>query len=409
MSNSVIPSPTEGVRFRSLHRKLERAIVQIEEAEDVSRMLGVILERLCLEFESELGFEGGRIYTREEDGFELRCGFGTSRNAPCGLRVPNDYAPHRRLLADGILLMSRGESGFDEQFEGAVGVDSTFAAIGVGEGTSHIIAFSLNRPPGDEEVVHFSLSLVRHVINLKLQQRRMAGIIDAARILQEGILPSSAPVFDGFDIASAYRPADVVSGDLFDFLNISDSCLGIAIADSSGHGLPAALLARDAITALRTATGYGDSVASIVKRVNTVIRHATLSGTFVTLFYGQLRLDGSLDYCNAGHEPPLLIGRDIVRHLDIGGTVLGPLPGARYDFGTAVLPPGTMLVLYTDGISERRSPSGAFYGPERIQRLASALLDHNAQVVASSLLAEADEFAGGLPAHDDMTVVVVRR
>lgn len=409
MTNTAQAQPRAGGdRFRSLHRKLEAAIFHIEQIDDVSKMLSAVLERLCREFEDELGFEGGRIYTREDDTYVLCCGFGTSRDAPIGLHVPRDYPPHRRLLADGLVLMARGDPGVDEQFEQAIGVRSTFAAIGVGEGTTHVIAFSLKGEPRDADVL-FSLSLVRHVINLKLQQRRMAGIIDAARILQEGILPNAPPAFGDFEIASAFRPADVVSGDLFDYLPVSDCCLGIAIADSSGHGLPAALLARDVITALRTAAGYGIRVASIVERVNAVIQHAALSGTFVSLFYGQLSEDGTLEYCNAGHELPLLVGRETVRRLDSGGTVLGPIPTARYESGTATLQPGDRLVLYTDGIPERRDASGEFYGPDRLERLVSRLSNQSAQVVAGSVLAEVDAFAGGVPAQDDMTVVVVRR
>ena len=398
----------QGARFRSLHRKLEWAISHIQQIDDVSKMLGAILERMCREFEDDLGFEGGRIYTREGEAYVLCCGFGSSRDAPCGLRVPRDYPPHHRLLADGLVLMARGDPGVDEQFEQAIGVRSTFAAIGVGEGTSHIIAFSLKGEAREEDVL-FSLSLVRHVINLKLQQRRMAGIIDAARILQEGILPNAAPEFGGFEIASAFRPADLVSGDLFDYLPVSNCCVGIAIADSSGHGLPAALLARDVITALRTAAGSGIRVASIVERVNAVIQHAAISGTFVSLFYGQLSNDGKLEYCNAGHDLPLLVGKDTIRRLDVGGTVLGPVPTAQYESATVTLKPGEMLILYTDGIPERMNASGDFYGLDRIERLASRLLDKSAQLVATSVLAEVDAFAGGVPAQDDMTVVVVRR
>jgi hypothetical protein len=85
-------------RFRALHRKLERAVSAIEELSDVSTMLGSILELFCCDFEEDLGFEGGRIYAREGDHYVLRSGFGTSRHAPVGMRVPRDYPPHRRLL-----------------------------------------------------------------------------------------------------------------------------------------------------------------------------------------------------------------------------------------------------------------------------------------------------------------------
>jgi phosphoserine phosphatase RsbU/P len=93
----------------------------------------------------------------------------------------------------------------------------------------------------------------------------------------------------------------------------------------------------------------------------------------------------------------------------VGGTVLGPVPTARYKSGTVTLKPGEMLILYTDGIAERMNASGDYYGPDRIEQLASRLIDQPAQFVATTVLAEVDAFAGGVPAQDDMTVVVVRR
>lgn len=395
-------------RFRTLHRKLEQAVSNIEQLSDVSTMLGSILELFCCEFEEDLGFEGGRIYSREGDHYVLRGGFGTSRDAPIGLCVPRDYPPHRRLLKEGLVLMRRGEPGVDDQFEHTIGVRSTFAAIGVGDGPAHIIAFSLSDTAREDDVL-LSLSLVRHVISLKLQQRRLAGMVDAARLLQEGMLPQAPPDLGGFEIAAAFRPADLVSGDLYDYLPVSSCCIGLAIADSSGHGLPSALLARDVITALRTAAGDGRSVASIVTRVNAVIRHAALSGTFVTLFYGQLSEDGWLDYCNAGHELPLLVTAQGVRRLDVGGTVLGPIPTAQYDSARVRLETGDTLVLYTDGIPDRRDATGEFFGVERLERLVTGLQNQSASATVAAIIAAVDAFADGLPAPDDMTVVVVRR
>lgn len=394
--------------FKSLHRKLERALAHIGRIDDVSQMLETLLEHLCREFENELGFEGGRIYAREGEDYVLRTGFGTSRDAPRGLRVPREYPPHRRLLSEGMVLMARGEPGVDEGFEERIGVGSTFAAIGVGEENSQIIAFSVKGAPEREDLL-FSLSLVRHVLNLKLRQQRMAGIIDAARVLHEGILPRVAPPLEGFEIAAASRPVDAVSGDLFDYLPLAERCVGVTIADSSGHGLPAALLARDVITALRMGAGPELDVATTVQRVNRVIWRAALSGTFVSLFYGQLRGDGALEYCNAGHEAPWLIGAGGLQRLDQGGTVLGPIPTATYEVGQAQLQPGDLLVLYTDGIVEREDASCDLYGPERLERLLPGLRGRPAEQVAAAILADVDAFAGGKPAQDDMTLVVVRR
>lgn len=394
--------------FKALFRKLERAIAHIEQLGSTAQFLEAILEHLCTEFQDELGFEGGRIYDRNGEDYELCCGFGTSRDVPAGLKVPRDYPPHQKLLTDGIVLMARGDPGVDEQFEESIGVGSTFAAIGVGEGVRHIIAFSLKKGV-PEEVVFFSLALVRHVVNLRLQERRIAGILDAARIVHEGLLPAAAPAFGGFDIAASTRPAETVSGDVFDYLPISDRCLGLAIADSSGHGLPAALLARDVVTALRTLAGNGLGVAATVERVNAVIRHAAVSGTFVSLFYGQLLDDGRLEYCNAGHDRPFLIRGSTVGRLEVAGAVLGPFPAVRHESRVVELVPGDLLVLHTDGIVERQDRSGEFYGAGRLGALLVTLRDRGAQEVIAAVMRDVDAFAGGLPAKDDMTLVVVRR
>lgn len=399
---------TEGVRFRSLHRKLERAIYQIEHSDSASAMLLAILEQLCSEFEDELGFEGGRLYTRQDDEYVLCSGFGTSKDAPRGYCIPRDYPPKQRVLSEGTVLMARGDPGVDDRVEDAVGVRSAFAAFCAGEEGEHLIAFSL-KPGYTEEDVLFSLSLVRHVVNLKLQQRRLAGVIDAARILQEGMLPRETPTFGEFEISAEFRPADVVSGDLYDYIRIRDGCLGIAIADSSGHGLPAALLARDAITALRAMAGQCFDVAGIVERVNGVIQRAAIPGTFVSMFYGQLSDDGVLEYCNAGHEMPLLVREQGVYRLDVGGTMMGLFPAARYQCDTVSVTPGDLLVLHTDGIVERQNRRGEFYGSDRIESAVKELWNQPAELVARVLMANADAFAEGMPAHDDATLVVVRR
>lgn len=191
-----------------------------------------------------------------------------------------------------------------------------------------------------------------------------------------------------------------MSGDLYDYIRDSGNCLGIAIADSSGHGLPAAL---------RAVAGQRFDVAGIVERVNRVIQRAAISGTFVSMFYAQLSSDGVLEYCNAGHESPLLARAHGLYRLEAGGTMMGLFPAARYQSDSVRMEPGDLLVLHTDGIVERQNAGGEFYGPERIERAVRALWGRPAEVVARRLAADAEAFAEGAPAADDATLVVVRR
>jgi len=408
MTSDLRTPPPRGAGFKALTRQLEAALADIVRIDDVSTMLETSLEHLLTRFAGELGFEGGRIYRREGDDFHLCCGFGKSRGAPLGLKVPRDYPPHVRTLADGLVIMGRDEPGFDPEFERVIGVGSTFAAIAVGRDATHVIAFSIKGAVKEEQLL-YSLTAVRHVINLKLEQLRVRGIIEESRMVQESILPAAAPHFAGYDIDGRSRPAEIVCGDLYDYLPLSDHLLGIAIADSSGHGLPAALLARDVITGLRMGAAATTAIAPVMERLNRVIHRAALSSKFVSLFYGQLDREGRLTYSNAGHNPPLLRRAGTFIELDHGGTVLGPIPGARYETAAVELATGDALILYTDGIIERENTQNEPYGERRFRRLLAGLAGASATETVAAVLADVDDHGRGVTALDDMTVLVVRR
>jgi sigma-B regulation protein RsbU (phosphoserine phosphatase) len=401
-------SARRGVEFRALYHKLEDALARIERVENISVMLETIVALLVSRFESDLGFEGGRIYRREGEDFVLCCGVGTSRDLPLGIRVPRDYPPHLRTLSSGLVLMRHGDAGYDPQFEQTIGVRSHFAAIAVGEGSSHIIGFSIHGEVREEHVL-YSLTAARHVINLKLEQQRVHEIFEQSRLIQESLLPTGPPDFAGYDIAGQSRPAESVGGDLFDYLPLPNGRLGIAIADSSGHGLPAALLARDVVTGLRMGVGDGSEIAAVVERLNHVIHRAALATKFASLFYGELSANGTFLYCNAGHDPPLLRRARAFLELDRGGTVLGPIPDARYESAEVRLEAGDALLLYTDGVIDRENRRGDPFGTARLRRLLRELAGATAKETVHTILSALDAHAQGVPAHDDMTVAVVRR
>ena len=403
--------PTESATltdFRSLHHKLERALSEIARADDVEQTLERILETLQSGFSAELGFTGGRIYRREDDGYSLCCGFGSSRGAKIGLRVPPDYPPHLKTLEEGLLIMRKGDPGLDQAFEHSIGVDSSFAAIVVGKEKKYIIAFSIDGEVQEERVL-YSLTAVRHVINLKLDQVEFTGQLEESRAVQESMLPSASPGFPGFDIDGRSRPAKRVGGDLFDFLSISEDVLGLAIVDASGHGLPSALIARDVITGLRTLAGDERDVADTVRRLNQVIHRAALSRMFVSLFYVRLGRNGELVYCNAGHNAPLLHRGGACRELKPGGPVLGPIPHASYRIGTECLAQGERLVLFTDGVVERENGAGESFGTGRLCQLMESMGEAGAAAISKAIFAAVDLHAAGAPQHDDMTAVVVVR
>ncbi len=401
-------SARRGAEFRTLYRKLEAALAQIERIENVPEMLETILEGLLQRFAHELGFVGGRIYERIGEDYVLVAGFGRSKHAPRGMKVPPDYPPHRELLAHGLLIMSRGEQGFDVEFEERIGVSSTFAAIAVGPENTHIIAFSITGEPRHDDLLS-TLTALRHVINVKLQQQDLLDIIVEARTIQESLLPRTLPDFDGFELAGRSLPADLVGGDLFDYFPLRADRLGVAILDSSGHGLPAALLARDALTGLRMGVWDDRPIPVMIERLNKVLARAALAAKFVSLFYAEVRCDGTLTYCNAGHNPPLLGRRDQFIELDRGGTLLGPLPQARFEAADVAMASGDILLLYTDGVVERQSPAGEEFGLRRLRALLHALDGAAAASIVGEVLSAVDSFGDGAPMRDDVTVVALRR
>jgi len=185
--------------------------------------------------------------------------------------------------------------------------------------------------------------------------------------------------------------------------------LGVAIADASGHGLPAALLARDVITGLRIGMYERSKVSRTVERLNRVIHRAALSSKFISLFYGEFGPGGALTYCNAGHNPPLLQRGTSLRTLEKGGLILGPNPAAHYTQGHARLDAGDAVILYTDGLVELANPQGKPYGLAGLKRLLRGLAATGARERVEAIMADADRHSGGATATDDVTVVVVRR
>ena len=186
----------------------------------------------------------------------------------------------------------------------------------------------------------------------KLRQDRYVSALQEARRIQMSILPKRALRRGSLELAGYTTPAELVGGDYFDFIAVSDRILGIAIADASGHGLPAALQVRDVYTGLRMAVERDFKIVRTVERLNRIIHESRLTTRFVSLFYGEIEDDGNLMYVNAGHPHPLHFHGMNVTPLVQTGLVLGPTANATYSRGYRRIEPGDALVLYTDGMVE---------------------------------------------------------
>jgi serine phosphatase RsbU (regulator of sigma subunit) len=402
---------TRPVNYRELMKKVEQVAGAIDRADDVGSTIRTVMESLITQFHDELGILGGRLYRRQGRRYHLEGLFGEAKPAPLGLEVLRSYPPIRRVLEEGAVYMTRSEPGIDPDFEEQIGARQ-FAAVEVGD-EEFILAFDVASQPDRDDVL-FSLGILRHSINQKIRQERMAGIFNEARKIQASILPRREPVYGDFEVFGASRQMELVGGDFYDYIPISDKILGLAIADVSGHGLPAALQVRDIYMGLRMGLARDLKIVRTVERMNQIIHKSTLTSRFVSMFYGELELNGLFIYVNAGHPPPFhLTAGGEVRYLEEGGPVLGPLQDAAYERGVVQVAPGDLVVLYTDGITEARGATpGEATDELSLDRLVAICRENRhrpAQEIVAAVFDSLDRFTNGRAATDDRTVLVVRR
>ncbi|HVT18789.1 MAG TPA: PP2C family protein-serine/threonine phosphatase [Thermoanaerobaculia bacterium] len=406
----MVTTEVRPVNYRALMKKVEQLVAVIERAADEGTTIRTLVDGIVVKFRDELGIYGGRIYRRRGAFYVLQDTFGDAKEVPQGLKVPASYAPIERVLEDGTLFMDSDDPRLDKSFEDLLGVQQ-FAALEVGDG-DYVLAFNV-APGYHRDDILFSLGIVRHSVNQQLRRERMQGIFEEARKIQSSILPRRAPAYGDFDFAGRSEPMETVGGDFFDYIPVTNKILGLAIADVSGHGLPAALQVRDIYMGLRMGLARDFKIVRTVERMNRIIHRSTLTSRFVSMFYGELELNGVFIYVNAGHPPPFHLAADgTITDLEAGGPVLGPLAEASYERGFVIVKPGDMLVFYTDGIVETRGaekPGQPLeeYGSERLQRVAREHRGKPSKEVVAAIFASVDAFAQGAPADDDRTVMVV--
>jgi sigma-B regulation protein RsbU (phosphoserine phosphatase) len=391
---------------KSLFRKVEKAIQTIEKSVDVASTVAAAAGAVIENFQDDLGVLGGRLYERRDHGYEITRTFGQAKPVPPGITVPLDYPPIERVIDDGVVVLDLNAPGVDRAFEEKIGADR-FAAIAVGD-DKFILSFSVDPVAADEDLL-VSLGILRHAVDQKIRQEKMETLLEEARQIQASILPRRLPRIGTFDIAARSQPAEIVGGDFYDLIPTSEQIVGIAIADASGHGLPAALQVRDVYTGLRMGVARDFKIVKTVERLNRIIHESRLTSKFVSLFYGELEASGNFIYVNAGHNPPIVVRERESVLLRQTGMVLGPSRDAAYSRGFVTLEIGDVLVLYTDGIVEAVDARDQEFGIERLKRVVAQNRERTAEEIVAAILQQVSSFTKGAVAQDDRTLLVIRR
>ena len=259
-----------------------------------------------------------------------------------------------------------------------------------------------------EEVARLTTAIGRETA----QRERLNRELEIAREVQEHLFPQQLPPAPGLDYCGQCWPAREVGGDYYDFLELPDDKLGIAIGDVSGKGVGAALMMACLEASLRALASVVRDPADLMGRVNGLVRQASAANRYATLFYAEYDpKTRCLTYVNAGHNPPVVVRNcggvcDVLR-LETGGAVLGLLP-QRYRRGEFFHESGDLVVLFTDGVSESMNVRQEEWGEERLLELAKTCHGQPALHAMRRILVAAKAFAEGAPQHDDMTLVVLR-
>lgn len=233
-----------------------------------------------------------------------------------------------------------------------------------------------------------------------------------ARKIQMSLVPHSFSPFaecDRLELFASIKPAKEVGGDLYDFF-IRDGRLFFTIGDVSGKGVPASLFMAVARTLFRITASHTDSPAEIIADINNTILKDNDTCMFVTMFIGVLDLGtGRLTFCNAGHNPPVLVGPDGAKMLSVKDNMpVGVMEDFVYEEESMTLPGDCKLFIYTDGLTEAENGAKELYGDDRMLAFLSAIHGEMPEATVSLIERDVDEFAGGVDQSDDLTMLCLR-
>ena len=238
-----------------------------------------------------------------------------------------------------------------------------------------------------------------------MQKANLEHELKIANNIQMALLPQSLPEHSNIGLHASLTPARDVGGDLYDFF-LRDNRLFFCIGDVSGKGVPAALLMAVMKSMFRSEAHRADSAAEIVGTMNHNLCEEYTGGDFVSMFVGILDLNsGHLDYCNAGHEQPIVAGQPLAV---IPNLPVGAISDWNYEGQQTQLKPGDLLFLYTDGFSEAKNGAGELLGRKRVQQLAREHATDTARQLVELMETEVHRHAGDAEQNDDITMLAIK-
>ncbi|MBW2490244.1 MAG: PP2C family protein-serine/threonine phosphatase [Deltaproteobacteria bacterium] len=262
------------------------------------------------------------------------------------------------------------------------------------------------------EVDYTACVCIEHLSNE--ERRHLESELELAQDVQKMLLPQEVPNIPGLEIAAYSRPAQIVGGDYFDFIDFSNGLHGLAIADVAGHGVSASLHMASIQALLQTLVPINKSPADVIRQIHKLFIHNIRFETFVTFFIGAF--DSStktLTFCNAGHQPPLVLRnskskKESLEMLQPTGAAIGLVEESEFAEKTIELQKEDLLVLYTDGITEAVNLQNQEFGRERLETLIEQVERLPVKELIQKIRLSLEEFSEGKPLADDTTIVICK-
>lgn len=414
------------------NRQLQRAVEELSILNDLSREIGAsldsdqIMEKIVKRSLRAIGAEQGVITLLNEEAVNpaetlIRTNYSSGKHPP--------FRAHEQLL--GLMHLNReplmvNEPSRDSRFSVANWSDDVRSILCVplfvrSRLIGVLTLFNKREEVGfshdDRRLLTIIASQSAQVIeNARLyeEERALLHVQEELRLaaeIQMRLLPETAPTISGYDMAGTSIPAESVGGDYFDFLPFGDAKTAACVADVSGKGLPAALLMSNVQAALRARFDGCRSPSACLAVLSGLLYRNMKRGSFVTMVYGILdTASHTFTYANAGHNRPLRCGADArIERLETAGLVLGAVASLTYDDGSVHLDPGSVLLIYSDGVTEAMNDVRVEYGEDRLARTLSEARRLPAQEILVRITGDIAAHVGETPQHDDMTLLVIKR
>lgn len=363
-----------------------------------------------------------KFYILLEGEIDILKGLGTSDERLLGTRQAGSFIGEMSLFTEGqrrtasvrartplrLLEMTRGE--FDELLHRVP--DLAYEMMRV---LSRRLSETENLTIRDLREKNEQLSQAYHELKEAQAQIIEKAVLDRelafARRIQQSILPANTPTLEGFDFGTLMVPSRMVGGDFFDYISLPGGKLGIAVADVTDKGVPAAIFMAVVRSLLKAEAVRNADPQETLRKVNALLLEMNTEGMFATLLYGVLDpARKEFHYVRAGHEHPLWVTAlgECVHPQDHVGQPLGILPEPLLDEQTFLLESGAVLLLFTDGVTEERDPQGNMFGVERLREVVAQARQQPPELLCQLLYNLLGDFRAGGAQSDDITLVAVK-